>query len=105
MTAYRNPRSRSTTAQHIAQTDRRRAEHEARQNRAAGVTPEPTISAEAVDAYNSLIAPAAAAARQMRDQREAEKARQDASYAEFLRLKAAGITPPRPPMPTKKAQS
>jgi hypothetical protein len=102
----RNPRSRGTTAQHLAQTDRRRAEHEARANKIAGVTSEPPISPEAVAAYRSLIAPGVEFARQIREQRDAEQAARDASYAEFQRQQAAGITPPRPPMlGTKGGQS
>jgi hypothetical protein len=62
------------------------------------VTSDPPISAEAVAAYRSLIAPGAAAARALRDQREAEQAARDASYAEFQRQRAAGAVLPRPPM-------
>jgi hypothetical protein len=97
MSAYRNPRNRSTTAHHIAQTDRRRAEHEARQTDAAGLRPEPTISADAAAAYRMLIGPAAELSRRLRAEDDAEAARLQASRDEIARLRAAGITPPRPP--------
>lgn len=64
MTAYRNPRPRSSTARHIAQQDRRREEFQRNGNRAAGLVPEAPISAEAIAAYDALLEMARAIERQ-----------------------------------------
>lgn len=91
----RNPRpTHGTTAQHIAQTDRRRREHEARQNRAAGLTPDPQYR-PMTEAERAVWDAAVAHSRELQAQADAERARLQASYEDARR---AG-TIRRPPFP------